>query len=406
MLSVEHPRLGYVVKRYPRYSETFIVNEILAHEAQNLAIDIFALGTSEDTHFQDAIARVRAPLTCLRAEGLRGADFWGGISAAAQRVPGLMAALDRARGEPAREVYQAAMLARHAVERGIGLLHAHFASSAANVARMAARFAGIPYTFTAHAKDIFHEDVRDLDLRMKLREAAATVTVSDFNHQYLRRTFGDDAARVRRVYNGLDLVRFAFQPGRRERRIVAVGRLVEKKGFDDLIRAAAILRPSAGAFRCDIVGQGECEGALRGLISELGIGDTVHLLGPMPQAQVIELVRSSAVFAAPCVVGKDGNRDGLPTVLLEAMALGTACVATPVTGIPEVLRDGQTGLLVPERNPQALAGAIGRLLDQQRLADELSRSARALIEREFDGACTSAQLRQVFVTAMAGGNHR
>jgi colanic acid/amylovoran biosynthesis glycosyltransferase len=132
------------------------------------------------------------------------------------------------------------------------------------------------------------------------------------------------------------------------------------------------------------------------------VGDRVELPGPRPQAEVVELVGSAGVFAAPCIVGSDGNRDGLPTVLLEAMALGTPCVSTDVTGIPEVVRHEQTGLIVPQRDPPALAMAIKRLLDNPTAATEMAARARKLIEREFDARQTSAALRQVFVAAVRG----
>jgi colanic acid/amylovoran biosynthesis glycosyltransferase len=403
MLPNKPLRVGYVLKRYPRYSETFVVNEILAHEAAGWQVDIFALGPSDDTHFQDSISRVRAPLMYLRADGLRAADFWDDIGAASERLPRIFAALAEGKGEPARDVYQAAMLAKFVAAKGIGLLHAHFATSAANVARLAAHFAGVPYTFTAHAKDIFIDEVRPEDLRRKLRQAAATVTVSDYNVDHLRRAYGDDAARVVRIYNGLDLTRFVYRPAvDRARSIVAVGRLVEKKGFDDLVRAAAMLKRHEVDFSCKIVGQGEQEAALAALIDELGVGEQVKLVGPLPQCEVTELIRSAAVFAAPCVVGADGNRDGLPTVLLEAMALGTPCVSTDVTGVPEVVHHGRTGLIVGQRDPEGLAAAMLRLMDEPRLAAELSRNARALIEAQFDARRTSAQLREVFASAAAG----
>ena len=403
MLPNKPLRVGYVLKRYPRYSETFVVNEILAHEAAGWQVDIFALGPSDDTHFQDSISRVRAPLMYLRADGLRAADFWDDIGAASERLPGIFAALAEGNGEPARDVYQAAMLAKFVAAKGIGLLHAHFATSAANVARLAAHFAGVPYTFTAHAKDIFIDEVRPEDLRRKLRQAAATVTVSDYNVDHLRRAYGDDAARVVRIYNGLDLARFVYRPAvDRARSIVAVGRLVEKKGFDDLIRAAAMLKRRGVDFSCKIVGQGEQEAALAALIDELGVREQVKLVGPLPQCEVTELIRSAAVFAAPCVVGADGNRDGLPTVLLEAMAVGTPCVSTDVTGIPEVVHHGRTGLIVGQRDPEGLAAAMLRLMDEPRLGAELSRNARALIEAQFDARRTSAQLRDVFAGAVAG----
>lgn len=398
----ESPRVGYVVKRYPRFSETFIVNEILAHEAAGMEIEIFALRPTVDTHFQDAIARVRAGVTYLPDRGLRASDMWTAFEAAGDALEGFWQALGEARGAEARDVVQAAVLARHARERGIDHLHAHFGSSATTVARLAARFAGLTYSFTAHAKDIFHESVSPEAMARNLRDAATVITVSDYNVDYLRETYGPAAARVQRVYNGIELDRFRYQPpSSRPPRIVAVGRLVEKKGFDVLIDACAIMAGKGLEFHCQIVGTGELEAELRAQIERLGVGSHVEMTGPRPQREVIDLVQDAAVFAAPCVNGSDGNRDGLPTVLLEAMALGTPSVSTDVTGIPEVLRHDETGLMVPQHDPVSLADALERLLDDADLRLNLAAQARQAIERDFDIHRNAATLRTIF-KAVAG----
>jgi glycosyltransferase involved in cell wall biosynthesis len=255
---------------------------------------------------------------------------------------------------------------------------------------------------TAHAKDIFHESVRPEDLRRKLQDAAATVTISDYNLDYLRDTYGPAAEGVRRIYNGLELERFPYkEPRGRVPEIVAVGRLVEKKGFADLIEACSLLRDRGVEVRCRIFGLGEQEPDLRAAVERLGLGNRVRLPGPRPQGDLIKAVGRAAVFAAPCVVGGDGNRDGLPTVLLEAMALGTPCVSTDVTGIPEVLRDGETGLMVPQRDPAALADAIERLLADPELRVRLAGRARRLVEAEFDVRRNAALLRETFEAAHA-----
>ena len=393
----ESIRVGYVLKRYPRYSETFIVNEILAHEAAGLEIEIFSLHPPNDSHFQDAIARVRAPVNYLMAEGLKALDFWTALDEASKVLPDLWNAHEAARGEEIHNVYQAVLLAREVHLKGIHHLHAHFATSATTVARLAAFFAGVPYTFTAHAKDIFYESVQPNDLRRKLSDAVAVITVSDYNLEYLRNTYGSAAMRLQRVYNGLDFEQFSYDPPHdRPPRIISVGRLIEKKGFADLIEACAILTSRSCHFNCYIIGTGPLEADLRAQIERMGLQATVSLLGPRPQSEVIKHVQSAAVFAAPCVIGTDGNRDGLPTTLLEAMALGTPCVSTDVTGIPEVLHDEETGLLVPQHDPDALATAIERLLVDSILRVQLATRARRLIEAEFDIHRNSAYLRAIF----------
>lgn len=393
-------KVGYVVKRYPRYSETFIVTEILSHESAGLPIDIFALAPPQESHFQDCIARVRAPVQYLTADGAgsgRASDLWSTVNRAAAVFPDLWQALPHAHGEAGRDVHQALLLALAVRERGVSHLHAHFATSATSVARMAACFAGIPFTFTAHAKDIYHQSVNDEDLRRKLASAAAVVTVSDHNLRFLRERFGEAAAGVVRIYNGLDLSRLAFSdPAERRHIIMAGGRLVEKKGFHVLLDACAILARQGADFRCRIVGSGEAEPALREQWQRLGLMGHVEFLGPRPQEQVFRLMQEAAVFAAPCVVGGDGNRDGLPTVLLEAMALGTPCVSTDVTGIPELVEHERTGLIVPQNDPERLAAALLRLLDGPHLRTRLAMSARQRVEMDFDTHRNTARLREVF----------
>ena len=292
------------------------------------------------------------------------------------------------------------LLAREVRQRGIHHLHAPFASHAATVARLAARFAGISYSFTARAKDIFHESVQPDDLRRKLRDAAGVVTVSDYHLDYLRRTYGSLAERVQRIYNGLDLQEFRYEsPRDRPARIVAIGRLVEKKGFADLIDACALLARGGRSFSCRIIGHGVLQNELRSQIERLGLQKYIELIGPRPQSDIIKEVQNAAVLAAPCIVGKDGDRDGLPNVIQEALALGTPVVSTDVTGIPEVVRDGETGLQVPQRDPAALAAALERLLTDRDLRVELASRARRFMETEFDIRRNTARRRAIFQAA-------
>lgn len=396
------PRVGYVVKRYPRFSETFIVNEILAHEAAGLPVDIFSLYPPNDTHFQDTLSLVKAPVTYLTAEGVRALDFWSAIEGAANVVPAIWQSLEAARGQEARVVYQAARLAAAVRQRGITHLHAHFATMPAQVARLAARWAGITFSITAHAKDIYHDSVTTDALRALLRDASGVVTVSDYNARYLVDAIGVDASRLHRIYNGLDLDRFdvALRSDRRPT-ILAVGRFVPKKGFDVLLDACALLVRDGARFTCRLVGGGSEEGSLRARATALGLGQVVQFDGPLPQREVMAALREATVFAAPCVVAEDGDRDGLPTVLVEAMALGTPCVATDVVGIPELVRHRETGLLVPPQDAPALAVALRALLEGPALRLQLATDARALIEAAFDVRRNAALVRALFQAAPA-----
>ncbi|KIT16852.1 glycosyltransferase family 4 protein [Jannaschia aquimarina] len=399
-MPIEPPKVGYVLKRYPRFSETFVVNEILAHEAAGWNLEIFALGPVEETHFQDAIAHVRAPVTRLIRPERSGAG-WSMLMRAAQRFPGAVEAL-AAQGASHGDGMQALALACEARERGVTHLHAHFGTQAASVTRLAARIAGLSWSFTAHAKDIYHDYAEPVRLNLKMREADATITVSDYNLAHLRTLAGRDADRTIRIYNGLDLSRFDHMPpGSDAREILAVGRLVEKKGFHILLEALLVMKERGRPHPCRIIGSGEEEAALREQIAASGLEDIVTLAGPMAQSDVIAAMRGAAVLACPCVVGRDGNRDGLPTVVLEAMALGLPVVSSDVTGLPEIVRDGQTGLCVPEGDPLALADALGRMVGNDDLRMSVSSAARRLIEAEFDIDRNAARLREVFLGAAA-----
>jgi colanic acid/amylovoran biosynthesis glycosyltransferase len=336
-------------------------------------------------------------------ENVKASTFWAAFEDAAAASPCLWDELKSCVGQTGQDVHQALRLTQLVRSKGITHLHAHFASVSTSVARLTARLAGVPYSFTAHAKDIFHEDVCPDDLRGKLADAAAVITVSDYNLRHLVETFGEAAGRVRRVYNGLPLDGFPYRsPAKRPPRVISVGRLVEKKGLCDLIDACALLAKRGLDFDCHIIGDGELAGPLREQIQRLGVASHVQMSGPRPQADVIEAVGNAAMLAAPCIVGDDGNRDGLPTVLLEAMALGTPCISTDVTGIPEVVRHEETGLMVAQRNPAELAGAIERLLEDHALRVRLAEQARRLIEAEFDVHANAEKIRRAIDTASNG----
>jgi len=394
-------RVGYVLKRYPRYSETFIVTEILAHEASGIEIEIFSLKPPDDAHFQDALARVKAPVHYLSTEGLKLLDFWEALRTASQAIPGIWNVLGTAQDQDVREVYQAVRLAKIAYQKNIDHIHAHFATSATSVARLSSLFSGVPYSFTAHAKDIFHESVSSKDFQDKLDDAAGIVTVSEYNASYLRENYKIATDNIRCIYNGLELERFPFSDASvRPPLVIAVGRLVEKKGFADLIEACGLLARRGCNFTCQIIGTGELEDDLRATIDSLGLKGRVTMLGAIPQFEVIQRVMSAAVLVAPCIVGTDGNRDGLPTVLVEAMALGTPCISTDVTGIPEVVQDGKTGLVVRQHDPAGLAAAIERLLIDPPLRRELGVRARELVEEKFNSRNNAESLRSVFLAAV------
>ncbi|TGO05394.1 glycosyltransferase [Serinibacter arcticus] len=397
-------RIGYVLKMYPRFSETFVVTEILAREALGADIEIFSLRAPVDPRFHDSLARVQAPVRYV-PRVRRAEDLWSALAAARAELGPLPDALVRqllaVHAEDAAQALAVAVAARRS---GVTHLHAHFASLATTVARLAALAAGLTYSFTAHAKDLFHEQVDDGDVARKAADAHHVVTISEYNARHLR-AIGVEQDRIRLVYNGLDLDAFRPRPdlppaateardGDRELHVVGVGRLVEKKGFAHLLDAVALLRRGHGvAARLTLVGGGELDVALRARAAELGLTDVVTFTGPLPQPRVREVVAAADVLAAPCVVGADGNADGLPTVVLEAMALGTPCVTTAVTGLGEAVVHERTGLVVAERDAAGLAAALDRLRADPALARSLARAARRLVEERFDARHQAAQLQ-------------
>lgn len=399
-------RVAYVVKRYPRFSETFIVNEILAHEKAGLSVDIYSIKTSVDTHFQNIISEVKADVNYLnnnnriKAEDLLAIQF-----EVNELYPGFLKNIGDYRLYSCEEMYSGMKLAQYIKQNVNNHIHAHFATSASAVARIASSITSVPYTLTAHAKDIYHEDNLQEDLEQKIVDAEQIITVSNFNKEYLDQQFPYSSDKITRIYNGLNLKQFRYKkPENRKPVIISVGRLVEKKGFEDLISACEILSRKKIDYKCLIVGEGELEDKLHQMVDNLGLQNTVELAGPMPQNKIKKLIQSAAMFAAPCVIGEDGNRDGLPTVLLESMALGTPCISTDVTGIPEVVVHGKTGLLAEQNNPDSLAKAIVKLLHNKDLGIQISIRARKLIEDNFDIDKNTVKIRDVFSKCMGAKN--
>ncbi len=390
------PRIGYVLKVYPRTSQTFVLTEILAHERAGLEMDIFSLRRTDDTRFHAELAKVQSPVFQIPRAGSKATLVLNELREHGQYLPQLWEVIQNSSAN-AEDLLQATQLSRAIVDRGIVHLHAHFGTVATVVARLASKITGISYSFTAHAKDIFHEIVEEDVLRRKLADAAGVITVSQFNVAYLKDKYADAAARVRLIYNGLDLDEWRFEPeGDRPPLVLAVGRLVEKKGFSYLLEACALLRSRGVRFRCEIVGGGVLESDLQAQLQELDLGDCVKLCGPMSQSDVKQKIRQARLLAAPCVHAKDNDRDGLPTILIEAMALGIPCVSTPVTGIPEILKHEETGLMIAERDEVALAEACERLLSDQDLRGVLTQNGRSLIEENFDIDKNTTKIRAFF----------
>lgn len=395
-------QIAYVLKMYPRFSETFIVNEILELERQDVDVRIYSLRKPDDGRFHASLARVKAGVIYVpqypQMEPERVQRTHELVCQAFPETYGALRAEVEARQDEFlfKRFVQAGVIAAHLLQHPVDALHAHFASSATRVAAYVHRMIGLPYSFTAHAKDIFHDEVNPESLRTKMRDARFVVTVSDFNQAYLQGLLNGGKGDVRRLYNGIDLRTFAPDPAvRREPGLIlSVGRLVEKKGFEDLIRACAWLREGQVEFRCEIIGTGERREALKALIAELDLEQHVTLVGPRSQDEVLRAYRRATVFALPCIVASDGNRDGLPTVLLEAMAVGLPVVSTRLVGVPEIVEHGVDGLLVEPGDSAALAASLTRVLRDGELRDNLSHAGRRKVGQRFDVRRNVVQLRE------------
>ncbi|MBG6225412.1 glycosyltransferase involved in cell wall biosynthesis [Arthrobacter sp. CAN_A2] len=395
-------RTAYVVKMYPRFSETFIVTEILAREAQGEDLRLFSLRPPVDPRFHPELARVQAGVTYI-AKPSKILEAWGLLGEGLAIVPGFG---DRfARMLPGLlamdpiEAHQGVGLAAEFVRQGITHAHAHFGSMATRATAIAAELVDIPFSFTAHAKDIFHEEVDPAVLADLMRRAHHVVTVSDFNHRFLDRVSAGEDTSVHRVYNGLELRRFPYRdpaPRGTVLRVCAVGRLVEKKGFPYLLEAVARLKADGFALEVRIAGGGPQYGDLLERVGALDLADDVTLLGPKTQEEVVALLRWADVFVAPCVVAEDGNMDGLPTVLLEAMATGVPCIASDVTGISEVFDSGDgvaTGILTRAGSTADLVRALAYCASAD--LTWMARAARQLIESSFDSVEQARRLREL-----------
>jgi glycosyltransferase involved in cell wall biosynthesis len=398
------PAVGYIVSTWPRLSQTFVLNEVLALEQRGQRLRIFSVKDPGGEPVHADVARVRAKVTYVSVGARRKEVLRANLRLAREHprrycATLLQAARFRSSGT-LRRFLQAGYLANVLDQEPVGHLHAHFATGPALVAMFAHKLRGIPYSFTAHARDIY-VDTRPEVLRAEIQHAAAVVTVSEYNRRHLLDQFNvSPNGKLRCIYNGIDLSRFQFRwprasdPG--PPAILSVSRLVEKKGLADLIESANILRQWGRRFQVEIIGEGPLREALQARVRQLCLETRVKLAGPQPQELVRLAYLRASILALPCMIGTDGDRDGIPTVLLEAMASGLPVVSTPVSGIPELIETGRDGLLVPAKNPVTLAHALGRLLDDAALRDRLALAARAKIQERFTIDRSTEQLMALF----------
>lgn len=425
--------IAYVMNGFPRLSETFIAHEIHQLERAGLRLRLFVVKRENEPQVHPVVAAIRAPLTYLTAASSlsgtslpawlrRNAPRFGPAHRLLLRRHPLRYAVTLAsaigltlrhwpRKVFIKEFLQAGEIAAAVLRDGsVRHLHGHFCHGVATITWMASRLAGVPFSFTAHAKDIYQAELnpgRLLERKLAAARFVATCTCANAVVLKARHARPQD---VHTIYHGLDTDAFAPPPARpwpERPLILAVGRLVEKKGFDQLIEACAQLKHTGLDFRCRIVGEdGPAGPSLRERIQALGLQAQVELGGPVTQDRLREIYREAQVFALPCQIMEDGDRDGFPNVLAEAMAMGVPVVSTAISGIPEMIDDGVHGLLVAPRDPQALADALHRALADPALHARLSQAGRARICERFDSRRTTLALRDLFQAELQARQQR
>jgi glycosyltransferase involved in cell wall biosynthesis len=396
--------IGYVIRMFPQLSETFVANEIREMEGQGVPLRVFSYRQPREDVPHDCVRQLRTPVGYLpdplyrHPRVLLGAQrsAWGRDRARYRSVVRSVAARSRRERsvDPWKRLLHAAELAGRVEQAGVARLHAHFAHGATDVALLTSQLTGIPFGFTAHARDIYTSSPSLLTRKIQAAQTVVTCTRANLDH--LCELAGPDhVGKIHLVYHGVDLEKFRpaeAPPQTDPPLLLSAGRLVAKKGFCDLLQACARLRKDGVRIRCVIVGEGPERARLERLRRELGLEGCVELPGSASQETLAELYRQARLFALPCQILADGDRDGIPNVLVEAMASGLPVVSSRLSGIPELVEDGANGLLVEQRSIAALAAALARLLDDADLRSRLGRRARADVEKQFDSTANAQWL--------------
>jgi colanic acid/amylovoran biosynthesis glycosyltransferase len=404
-------RLAYLVSRFPRLSETFIVREMLELEQRGWSIDLCSIIHERASTVHPEAAQIEPRVLFL--------DSLSSHTIAANRElllrsPGLYARLLtttlggnlRSPAFLAKALYifpGAIELAARLRARRIDHLHAQFGSHPGLLALLAAETLGIGFSFHVRAVDLFVDTTMLVE---KIRRARFVVAISEFNRRRLRELAGELVdQKVVVIRNGLDLERYRFRartPSPRQASLLAVGSLLEYKGHEYLVEACALLRAAQpdSQFRCDIVGEGPHRAKLQSLIAQHHLEGTVSLLGARDQHDVRSMMDQADVLVLPSVIARNGSMEGLPNVLIEAMALGLPVISTNISGIPELVHDGETGLLVPEKDSAALRDAILQVWHSPEKALSRAERGRALVEQNHDARTNAPRLETLFSQAI------
>ena len=436
--NAESPEIAYVMKGFPRRSEPFISNEILLLEQGGTPVHVFALKGFSDDRDYPPVNQLRADVTYapedLSVES-RAFTIWlwknlpryaASHAVLASRSPWRYVAtlvyaiwlsfryakrpeswLPRPRRVFLKDFLRAGFVARQIVEMpSIRHLHGHFCHGSTTITMLTAKLCGLPFSFTAHAKDIYLERLNPGNLlQQKIYQADFVVTCTDFNRQHLQQ-LAPRSRTIHTIYHGLDL--HAFRPQPRDEsathvpQILSVGRFVEKKGFPLLIEACRRLKDAGLRFHCRIVGTPDVDSpVVAELINRYQLQDVVSILPAVSQVELRSYYQDSDIFVLPCLVTDNGDRDGIPNVLAEAMAMELAVVSTQVSGIPEIVDDGENGRLVPQRDVAALTATLHELLTDVQQRHRLGAAARQRIHEVFDSKRTTETLRERFNRSIA-----
>lgn len=368
-------QFAYLFERFPSFGQTFCYREVAELARQGVTPPIFSIRNPKDEPPQDWDARIVKRVHYLPEEEELLNDVQRASKKQKLSLETLAVLNEWGRRTDFLRLYQAIYVGLRLKEMGVGHVHAHFMGMAARTAFWIHKFFPVTFSFTAHANDIFAPRNFEIGLDKLVDTARGVVTVSDYAKKFLHERFPESADRIGRIYNGLNLAEF----GRADFSsapplILAVGRLIAKKGFADLIRACGLIAGRGKSFRCEIIGEGPLENELHGLIERLNLQNRVALSGARPLHEVRQRLASTNVFALPSIIDSDGGMDNLPTVIMEAMATGLPVVSTGIGGIPEMVVENETGFLVQPNDAAALAGAIEKVIDDRVLARRLGQA--------------------------------
>jgi len=381
--------IAYISQNFPSLTTTFVFREVMELKRQGVPVSTFSIWRTQRDSLQPetrALADETVSLfpiawpRLLKEHGRCAVNHPG-------RYLGLGAFLLTRRNERLVNIYKAwasAYVAREMVQRGVSHIHAHFASSPTSVALAAARLAGISFSFTAHAVDIFTHRIMLVE---KLQEARFVIVPSEYNKRFLSELVPEAADKIHVVHYGVDPQAFAPVTPQADGGppvILAVGQMRDKKGYPYLVEACRLLADRGVEFRCVIVGGGDGLSAVQHQVDEAGLNSYLTLTGALFEPEVRDHLRRADLFVLPCIVADDGDRDGIPNALIEAMAMELPVVSTTVSGIPELITDGQEGFLAPPRDSVALADALARLLADSGLRHSLGQNGRRKVIAEFD----------------------